>query len=133
MGPRIRYTILLAEPDRELGAVWLATLFRAGYAALAAATGVELFRLLRETVPDVLVLDPVLLAGKLRPLFRGLIADYRYRTLRIILIIQRLGHREIAEMRTLAACDYILNTKLPPLEDTSPTEQLLAKIKTLCP
>ena len=116
--------ILVAEDDRFLSKVYTTKLEKAGYEVKNALDGTEVFQILKNFTPDVILLDLIM------PLKDGLItlkelkSNDKYKNIPVI-IASNLGQKdEIDKGISLGAADYLVKS------DTT-IEKLIEKVNKL--
>jgi two-component system phosphate regulon response regulator PhoB len=116
-------TILVVEDEPAIQALLEVNLRRAGHDVQLAADAETARRLVRESLPDLVLLDWMLPGMSGVDFARSLRGDARTRSLPIIMLTARAGERDKIEGLELGADDYVTKPFSP--------RELLARIKAV--
>ena len=120
-------SIVLAEDDRFLRRACETKLKQRGFDVRVAVDGEEALAMVRERMPDLLLLD--LLMPKLDGLavLEALKADEATRGIRVVIMSNSSREFEVKKASTLGAVDYWIKSNLSLQEISDRVERLLAE------
>src|SRR3989344_8307052 len=102
--------ILVAEDDRFLGKAYTAKFEKVGYEVRHAIDGVEVFEILQNYTPDIILLDLVMPIKDGFTTLKELKANDKYKSIPVI-IASNLGQKdEIDKGVSMGAADYIVKS-----------------------
>lgn len=114
--------ILVAEDDKFYASLYTARLLKEGYDTQVVGSGNEVFQVLTERLPDVLVLDLLLPHTDGLGVLEKLRADDRYKDLKV-LVFSNLGSEDMIDrVRALGVTEYLVKTNIS-------LQEMVARVK----
>ena len=109
-------TILIVEDDRFLERMYSSKLEREGMNVLNASNGEEALALMRQNIPDVVLLDIIMPKMDGLQVLKEMRASERLKNVSVILLTN-LGEAEnVRQARALGANDYLIKAHFLPSE-----------------
>lgn len=118
--------ILLVEDDRSVAEMYRVRLEMDGYRVLVAGDGETALMLIRELMPELVLLDYRLPRLDGPAVLRALRADARTRDQAVVILSAYDEPRLVAEGRGLGALDWLVKTHITPAELTSVVRQYVS-------
>ena len=123
-------TILIVEDDRFLERMYSSKLEREGMNVLNASNGEEALALMRQNIPDVVLLDIIMPKMDGLQVLKEMRASERLKNVSVILLTN-LGEAEnVRQARALGANDYLIKAHFLPSEVIEVIRKYIPSIKS---